>query len=289
MITSEQVDEQQLVAGLERLGLTDASAVFVHVSLRSFGHVAGGAATVITALRKVCGTVMMFGGTSERSGIPAPPDLVRPNNSFFNATSWAEFDAAVAAALPADRDLPTDGWLGAAAEAFRQQPNVVRGDHPLYSFQAVGDRAEDLMAAQRPNRMLGPVEALERLDGDVLLLGVGHHANTTIHLAEQRLGRSLFYRYAVVAPGIWAEVPNVSGESHRFDEIEPMLAPATTETMIGNCWARLIPVAAVLAGATKLILEDPAALLCPDPDCRCGGALRQRLAVLDRLEGQRPR
>ncbi len=269
-----------VVAGLARLGLNRDSVVFLHASLRSFGRVDGGAATVISALRRVCGTVMMFGSCSELSGIPAPPGLVRPNNSYYQAESWADFDAAVEAATPASPELPIDGWLGAVAAEFARQPDVVRGDHPLHSFQAVGDRAEELLAAQRPDRMLGPVEALERLGGDVLLLGVGHCSNTTIHLAEQRLGRSLFYRYTVLAPGVWAEVPNVSGESHRFDAIEPALTPAARETMIGNCRARRIPAAAVLSAATELIMNDPAALLCPEEHCRCGGALRQRLAVL---------
>ena len=269
-----------LVAGLERLGLTGDSVVFVHTSLRSFGRVDGGPATVIAALRQVCGTVMMFGSCSELSGIPAPPGLVRPNNSYYEAESWTDFDAAVRAASPASVELPIDGWLGAVAAEFARQPDVFRGEHPLHSFQAVGARAEELMAAQHPDRMLGPVEELERLDGDVLLLGVGHHSNTTMHLAEQRLGRSLFYRYTVLAPGLWAEVPNVSGESHRFDEVEPVLAPATVETMIGRCRARRIPARAVLAITTEVIMNDPAALLCPDPDCRCGGALRQRQAVL---------
>ena len=34
--------------------------------------------------------------------------------------------------------------------------------------------------------------------------------------------------YAKAAPGAWMELPNVSGESHRFDEIEPELRPVTT-------------------------------------------------------------
>ncbi|GAB3753213.1 AAC(3) family N-acetyltransferase [Microlunatus parietis] len=279
-MTDRVTGEDELVAGLERLGLGAESIVFLHASLRSFGRVDGGAQTVITAVRQVCGTVLMFGAVGERTGVPAPPGLVRPNNSFYQADSWAAFDAAVAAATPAGPGLPTDGWLGAVAAAFADQPDVISGDHPLYPFRAAGDHAEELIKGQRPDRMLGPVEVLDRLDGDVLLLGVGHHANTTIHLAEQRLGRSLFYRYAVVAPGVWAEVPNVSGESHNFDDLEPRLAPVTAETMIGNCRARRIPARAVLASATSVIMNDPAALLCPDPDCRCGGALRQRLAVL---------
>jgi aminoglycoside 3-N-acetyltransferase len=36
----------------------------------------------------------------------------------------------------------------------------------------------------------------------------------------------------------------------------------------------------VLATAERLIRADPAALLCSDPACHCGAALRQRLAWL---------
>lgn len=95
----------------------------------------------------------------------------------------------------------------------------------------------------------------------MLLLGVGHTSNTAIHLAEQRLGRSFFYRYAKTAPGVWAEFPGLSGESHRFDDLEPALAPKTTEVLIGECRA------------------DPRALLCEDSGCeRCVDAYGQRLA-----------
>jgi aminoglycoside 3-N-acetyltransferase len=80
----------------------------------------------------------------------------------------------------------------------------------------------------------------------VLLLGVSHTSNTTIHLAEQYLGRSRFYRYAKSADGLWAELPNIPGASHEFDAIE----------------------------------ADPAGLLCTnDPTCRCAAALQQRMAA----------
>ena len=74
------------------------------------------------------------------------------------------------------------------------------------------------------------------------------------------------------------ELPNIPGQSHRFDAIEPALADVTREVAIGVCRARRVCVADVLAAATRLIAADPAALLCTDADCRCGAALRQRLA-----------
>ncbi len=155
-----------------------------------------------------------------------------------------------------------------------------RGSHPLFSYLAVGPHARELTAAQRLDWPLGPIETLEQFGGDVLLLGVGHTSSTTIHLAEQRLGRSRFFRYAKAAPGVWMELPNVPGESHRFDEIEPVLRPVTTEVAIGKCRARRICVADVLDAASRVIAADPTALLCADEACRCGAAYQQRLAQL---------
>ena len=137
-----------------------------------------------------------------------------------------------------------------------------------------------MIGAQRLDWPLGPLEALAEREGDVLLLGVTHTSDTAIHLAEQHLGRSRFYRYAKVADQVWMELPNIPGQSHRFDDIEPALRPSTQEVMIGSCRAQRIPIQEVLAVAERLILANPAALLCDDPDCRCFAALQQRLEIL---------
>jgi aminoglycoside 3-N-acetyltransferase len=275
------VTKDLIVQGLRALGLDESRSVLVHASLRSFGRVDGGAETVCRALVEVCGTVMMVAGSWELTGLPAPPGLVRPRNAYYQADSWETFDEALSEAATFTPDLPVDRWLGRIAETMRLRLPHRRGDHPLFSFLAVGTRAGRLIEAQRLDWPLGPIDALAELDGDVVLLGVDHTANTAIHLAEQRLGRSRFYRYAKAAPGVWMELPNISGESHHFDEIEPELRPATTEVQIGACRARRIPVRDVLAGTERLILANPAALLCDDQDCaRCAAALQQRLAIL---------
>jgi aminoglycoside 3-N-acetyltransferase len=76
------------------------------------------------------------------------------------------------------------------------------------------------------------------------------------------------------------ELPNIPGESHAFDSIEPHLAPATREVRVGRSRLRAVAVADVLAATTRLVEADPAALLCGDAACRCGAALQQRLAYL---------
>lgn len=269
------VTADDLRAGLRDLGLDAGSDVVVHGSLRSFGQVDGGARTVVEALVETCRTVLMMAGSGDLTMVPAPPGLVRPNNAYFNAPDWAEFDRLVAAATPYRSDLPVDSWLGVLSETLRTTPGAVRGPHPLISFIGVGNRAEELIGAETVQRPLGSLERLAETGGGVLLLGVTHTSNTMIHVAEQRLGRSIFHRYGRSADGLWVELPNVSGDSDRFDDIDPHLRPYARETMIGNCRARWFAAADVIEVTTKLITDDPDALLCDRPDCRCAAARRQ--------------
>jgi aminoglycoside 3-N-acetyltransferase len=276
------VTRRQIVEGLDALGLSASSTVIVHSSLRSFGQVEGGALTVCEALIDVCSTVIMPAGTWDLTGIPAPPGLVRPHNAALAAATWDAFDAALTRVVPFAPDLPIDRELGRIPETLREAFPHHRGAHPLLSYVAVGRHAPELVAAQRLDWPLGSLEALADLGGDVLLLGVDHTTNTTIHLAEQRLGRSRFFRYAKAAPGVWMELPNIPGESHRFDAIASHLAGVTREVQIGVCRARCIAARDVLVATEALVTLDPAALLCDDPDCRCGAALQQRLSWLRR-------
>lgn len=274
------VTGQDIVEGLRELRLDGSAAVIVHASLRSFGYVEGGAPAVCRALVAVCGTVLLPAASWDLTGVPAPPGLVRPHNAVLVAKSWQEFDAAVERTVPYTADLPIDAELGRIPETMRQMFAHRRSAHPLLSYIALGRHADELVRAQRLDWPLRPIGALAEMGGDVLLLGVGHTVNTAIHLAEQRLGRSRFYRYAKAGDGVWMELPDIPGHSHRFDEIEPALAGVTHEVMIGDCRARRVAVADVLAAATRAIAADPGALLCDDRECRCYAALQQRRAWL---------
>jgi aminoglycoside 3-N-acetyltransferase len=277
----ENVRAADIADGLRRLGLGRDSAVIVHSSLKSFGHVDGGAEAVCQALLEVCGTVLMPGGSWDLTGIKPPPGLVRPMNAFEPCANWAEFDEQLAQAKVFADDLPIDRWLGAIPEAMRLTQPHQRSTHPIFSYLAAGAQADQLLAAQQLSWPLGPISQLAELDGTVLQLGVDHTSNTTIHLAEQQLGRARFYRYAKADTGTWLELPNIPGDSHRFDLIEPVLRPHTRELTIGQSRVRTIPVRAVLAETRALIEADPQALLCTTtPTCRCAAAHAQRLQVI---------
>jgi len=274
------VTESDIIYGLKTLGLKSSSAVMVHSSLRSFGKVVGGAYTVCQALLSTGATLLLPAGSWDMTGVPAPPGLLRPWNAVGTASTWQAFDEAVSRAVPFSDHLPIDKELGIIPETMRRTFPHLRSRHPLMSYIALGTHAQPLIEAQRLYWPLGPLEALAEQQGDVLLLGVTHTSNTAIHLAEQHLGRSRFYRYAKVADQVWMELPNIPGQSHRFDDIKPAIREASQEVMIGSCRAQRIPIQEVLAAAERLILANPAALLCDDHGCRCFAALQQRLETL---------
>jgi len=95
-----------------------------------------------------------------------------------------------------DDDVPFDvavtpcRGMGVVADTFWRLPGVRRSDNP-HAFAAVGPRAAAIVADHPldvPHGLDSPVGRVHELDGQVLLLGVGHDANTTIHLAENMAG-----------------------------------------------------------------------------------------------------
>ena len=76
--------------------------------------------------------------------------------------------------------------LGVLADTFWRQPGALRSAHP-FAFAAAGPRAAEIVSGPMPlppHAPESPVGRVHGLDGQVLLLGVGHDANTTLHLAE---------------------------------------------------------------------------------------------------------
>lgn len=104
--------------------------------------------------------------------------------------------------------------MGVVADTFWRLPGVLRSDSP-HAFAATGPRAAEITAAHPvdvPHGLDSPAGRIYELDGKVLLLGVGHDANTTIHLAENMAGvRYRIPKYSTII---------IDGQPIRYDYSE---------------------------------------------------------------------
>ena len=150
--------ERSLVEQLLALGVRPGGVVVVHTAFSKVGPLDGGPAALIAALRRALGPE----GT-----------LVMP--------SMSDDDE-----HPFDVHATPCRGMGIVADTFWRMPGVRRSDSP-HSFAALGPHAESITAPHPvdvPHGLDSPIGRVWQLDGQVLLLGVGHDANTTIHLAE---------------------------------------------------------------------------------------------------------
>lgn len=259
-MAGQMIAFRDIVRGLRSLEITYDRPVLVHASVSSLGGVQGGVETVLGALLYVFDRVMMPAFTFKTMVVPeaGPEDNALDYGSGKDANLMAQFW---------HPGLPVDKSLGVLPEAMRRYPRTKRSSHPILSFAAVNlDDALDLQSVAEP---LAPIDALLRAEGWVLLLGVDHTVNTTIHLAEAIAGRKQFVRWALTPDGV-VECPNFPGCSKGFNAIEDRIASFTQKTYIGDALVQAIPMAVLVDTVIDWLQKDPQALLCSDPNCeRC--------------------
>jgi aminoglycoside N3'-acetyltransferase len=154
-----ELSKAEVVAQLSALRVDEGGVLLVHTSFSASRPIEGGPLGLIQALRDALG-----------------PDgtLVMPA---WTGDGDAPFDAT---ATPAAADL------GVVADTFWRLPGVIRSAHP-FAFAAAGPAAHKITSDPLPlppHIPQSPVGRVYELDGQVLLVGVGHDADTTIHLAE---------------------------------------------------------------------------------------------------------
>jgi aminoglycoside 3-N-acetyltransferase len=256
----QPISKQQLIQQLLALGVRPGGVLLIHTSFRAVRPVEGGPEGLIAALREALG-----------------PDgtLVMPSMSDDDDNP---FDPATTPCL----------GMGVVADTFWRLPGVLRSDSP-HSFAAAGPHAARITAPHPiavPHGLDSPVGRVWELDGQVLLLGVGHDANTTIHLAENLAG--VRYRrqkhLTVLENGrpTRLEYAEIDHCTQRFDLLAGWLedkAQQRTAT-VGHATARLAQSRDIVAAALERLHENETVFLHPKGvDEECDEA-RDSLSVL---------
>lgn len=240
-----------LRADLSALGVQPGMVLVVHSSLRSLGWVSGGPVAVILALEEALGpegTLVMPTHTADLSD---PANWMHPPVP----EAWWE---TIRQTMPAfDADLTPTYGMGMISETFRKQAGVIRSIHPDASFAARGKEARLITENHALVPLFGEQSPLARvydLDGWVLLLGVGHNRNTSLHVAESRARiphRMMHTGSPVMVDGVrqWVPWSDIDWDESDFAELGADFARETglqCEGKIGQATALLMPQRALI-------------------------------------------
>jgi aminoglycoside N3'-acetyltransferase len=237
------VSGERLVEQLVALGVQAGGVLLVHTAFSEVGPVEGGPAGLIEALRESLG----------RGGTLVMPSMSGDDDHLFD---------------PAQ--TPTED-MGIVAETFWRTPGVLRSDSP-HAFAAAGPRAAEITAAQPidvPHGLDSPVGRVHELDGQVLLLGVGYDANTTVHLAENLAGvRYRRRKYATVlrdGSPVRVEYGEVDHCCERFEQMDGWLDEDGLQQrgIVGHALARLARSRDIVDVVMERLRGDETAFLHP--------------------------
>jgi aminoglycoside 3-N-acetyltransferase len=263
------VTQKDIRHAVRALGLMD-KPVFLHGSLSSFGQVAGGAGAVIGAFLDE-GCTLLVPSFSSGFEIAPPPHLQFERNGWTYGETVDTATGEKRIYSPDSNEI--DKYMGAIPATLLALAGRVRGSHPHDSFAGTGPLAAEIIGEQAPLDVYAPFRALIRLNGFVLLAGVGLTRMTLLHFAEKEAGRNLFRRWANGPDGNPVSV-EVGGCSEGFGNLGPWLEPAIETTVVGQSKWLLFPAGRALELAADVIRTRPDITHCGDPGCeRCNDAL----------------
>ena len=256
---TRELSKPHVVEQLRALGVNAGDVLVVHTSFRAVRPIEGGPGGLIDALEQAIapdGTLVMPAWTGSDEDV---------------------FDPATTRASPD---------LGIVADAFWRRPRVHRSSHP-FAFAASGPHAAAVTCdalALPPHAPNSPIGRVYELDGRVLLLGVGHDANTTIHLAE--ILADVPYRvtkHCTVERNGRRERVEYGENDHccqRFDLLDEWLRTRglQSEGPVGHAHARLMRARDVVRVVCEQLAADPLLFL-HLPDTRCGECDEARRSV----------
>lgn len=246
-------------------GLSRGANVLIHSSMSSIGRVEGGPDAVIDAILDIIGS----------SGTLMVPTFNYWASELFDPDS-------------------TPGLTGLISETLRRRKTAVRSLHPTHSVAAIGESAVEFTKEHQETgalRLGSPVDKLAKSGGYVVLVGVRHESNSTIHLGEA-YARPWYLGFPfsptdpteakILDRGSIKTVKiagSQSGCSLAFNVLELPLRRQgqIVDFKVGEALCQLIPAKAVIECTVSLLREQEDILLCRYSGCFfCSNARRYR-------------
>lgn len=262
----QNITKEKLIYDFENIGVGKGDIVYVHSSLKSIGWLENGVDTLTEAFISVLGsegTLAVPTHTLSFMGLGAPP-------------------------YEPDKTL---SGLGTYPNAVWRHPHAKRSGHASHSSAAIGGIADFLTENHDPSNALGynsPIYRMVRSGGKILLIGVTHKSNTSVHLAESIAAPYCKLHYdkswgdyvhtkfpdGSVVEYKQSEFPGCSGG---FDIIDEVLAEKNLVKYgkIGNADSRLIDARGMIETVAAMIKLQTDILLCKNPDCPCCPSRRE--------------
>ena len=178
-----EVSRQDIAAAFRGAGAQPGDLLLFHSSLKSMGHVDGGAQTVIDGAL----------------------DSVAPGGTVAVPTLW--YNGKPLERRKEDFDLKTSpAWNGLVAETMRQDPRAIRSDHFTHSVSAIGPFAAELTSNHGSGRSfpspwsetafaeVSPWSKLYQFNALYAFIGCGMKSCTMKHWIESRYVSGLLDR-----------------------------------------------------------------------------------------------
>ena len=244
------ISRDRLAGQLRELGVAAGGVLLVHCAFSAVAPVEAGPRGLIAALRAALGP----------EGTLAMPSFTEDDDRPFDPLT-----------------TPCPG-MGVVAETFWRLPGIRRSDSP-HAFAAVGPAAAAITAPHPPDDPQAPdspVGRIHELKGQVLLLGVGHDANTTIHLAESLAGVRYRRRKHVTLRGesgpVRIDYAEIDHCCQRFELVDGWLDAEGRQLrgQVGHAEARLARSRDIVAAVLARLREDETVFLHPpgvDVEC----------------------
>ena len=271
---NNRIDKEEIIIGLRKLGLCEGDKVIVHSSLKSMGLIYGGADTLIDALLEAVGI----------NGLVMVPTFTY---SYENNEGTMPYNK-----------YKTPSQTGLVTDIFRRRRNAFRSDHPTHSVAAIGKDAEEYAKGHGPEvppfDINTPIQRLAKDGGYILLIGVSHNTDSTIHVAECIANLPFLDIKNRESHGDFCLIESNNGKIIRFplskklpacdnmfNEIEKLedIKKQQKEGYVGNAFCKLIKGSVLLDILVKVLRDNPGYFLCNEEKCWSCSERKKRLEL----------